>query len=216
MPGIAGLFHSTARSLCRPACLLALLAGLSCLGAAATPSRAHPHIWISATVTLQYDAGAIAALRIDWTFDDMYSTLAIEDFDRNRDGRADAAELAEMAAQSAESLKDFSFFTYLKIGDRRLRVDRVAGLEATVVDDLLRYSFVVPLPEKVDPRTTPFGFSLYDETYYVDVALDGGGAVRAAGEGGDGCKPVPTEDEDNPIYFGSVYPLLVQIRCDVS
>ena len=177
---------------------------------------AHPHVWIYATVAAKFEAGAIDSLQIGWTFDEMYSSFVIEDYDKNGNGSLDQAELDTMAADSVESLKGFSYLTYLVIGERHLTVDAVEGLRTSVVDDLLHYEFTVKLPEPVDPRKTPFAISLYDKEYYIDVQFDGVGAVRLEGPEAGACQPVLTEDDANPIYFGVVYPSLVQIRCDVT
>ena len=125
---------------------------------------AHPHVWIYATVAAKFEAGAIDTLEIGWTFDEMYSSFVIEDYDKNGNGSLDQAELDTMAADSVESLKDFSYLTYLVIGERHLTVDAVEGLRTSVVDDLLHYEFTVKLPEPVDPRKTPFAISLYSLT----------------------------------------------------
>jgi len=183
---------------------------------AGRPAWSHPHVWIYATVTAHYNAGAIESLQIGWTFDEMYSSFVIEDYDEDGSGSLEQAELDRMAADSVESLKDFSYLTYLVIGERRLTVDAVEGLRTSVVDDLLHYEFKVTLPEKVDPRKTPFAISLYDKEYYIDVQFDGPTAARLDGVDSGACKPVLTEDDTNPIYFGTVYPSLVQIRCDVT
>ena len=184
--------------------------------AAGRAAWAHPHVWIYATVAAKFEAGAIGSLKIGWTFDDMYSSFVIEDYDANGNGVLDQAELDTMADDSVKSLKSFSYLTYLQIGDRQLTVDRVEGLRTSVVNGLLHYEFTVPLPEKVDPRKTPFAVSLYDREFYIDVQFDGVGAVSLEGTEAGACRSVMTEDAENPIYFGVVYPSLVQIRCDVS
>ena len=170
------------------------------------PAAAHPHVWILANAELALRDGQIERLRLTWTFDDMYSALVVEDFDSNGDGALDADELAILAKESRASLKDYSFFTRFLVDGQRLEV---AG-------DLLRYHLDIPLPAPVDPRRQAFAFSIYDDSYYIDLQLNGAGAVTLEGEGAGACRPLPGEDEGNPLYYGMVYPLIVQIRCDVS
>lgn len=175
---------------------------------------AHPHVWIYASVVLQGRERAVEALRVTWAFDEFYSALIAQDLDADGNGRLDAGELADLAQQSEASLRDYSFFTYLKIGGKRLTVDRVEDFHVAMEGGVLRYRFTVPVPSRPDPTETSVAFSLYDETFYVAVELDGGEAVSLEGDLAAACRPIYTEDEDNPIYFGMVYPLLVQIRCD--
>ena len=177
---------------------------------------AHPHVWIYATVATKFEEGAIDSLEIGWTFDEMYSSFVIEDYDKNGNGSLDQPELDTMAADSVKSLKDFSYLTYLYIGDQQFTVDAVEGLRTSVVGGLLHYRFTVKLPQKVDPRKTRFDISMYDKEYYIDVQFDGVDAVRLKGPEAGACRPVLTEDVASPIYYGMVYPSLVQIRCDVS
>ena len=175
---------------------------------------AHPHVWILADVNLRGTGGVVEALEIEWFFDEMYSALVIQDFDLNGNGALDPEELQTIAGMSTESLKEVNYFTVLALDEQRLPVAEVEDLTVRVEDGVLIYSFRVPLPEKVDPRDAAFGFALFDQTYYVDVQLNGRGAVKVSDQDFGGCRPIPTEDEDNPIYYGMVYPLLVRIRCE--
>ena len=192
-------------------CLPALMA----LAVLAAPrwAWAHPHIWILAEVNLRGTSGIVEALEVEWTFDEMYSALVIADFDENGNDGLDPEELRTIAQLSRESLKEVNYFTVLAQGEERLPVASVEDLQVRVEEGALVYRFLVPLPERADPRKTDFGFALFDETFYIDIQLNGRGAVKVSDRDFAGCRPVPTEDETNPIYYGMVYPLLVKIRC---
>ena len=51
---------------------------------------------------------------------------------------------------------------------------------------------------------------------HKNIGIDRRAPVSFAGEAPSGCQPVVVEDEDDPIYYGMVYPTLVQLRCDVG
>lgn len=187
----------------------------------ATPAvrqaAAHPHVWIEAAVRLVMHDHSIAAMQVSWTFDDFYSSLILEDYDQDGDGTLSAAELAVISQnQQQEDLASFSYFTHVRFGDRRHKVTSVEDFRAGFADGLLTFTFTVPMPTKVDPAVTPFAFSLHDPEYYIDIGIDRRAPVSFVGEAPNGCQPVVVEDEDNPIYFGMVYPTLVQLRCDVG
>ncbi len=56
---------------------LLLLVGALALGTAA--AQAHPHVWITATSELIYAPdGSVTGVRHAWTFDDMFSTYALQ------------------------------------------------------------------------------------------------------------------------------------------
>ena len=60
-----------------------------------TPLAAHPHVWVSVETTLVYDNGRISGFQNSWTFDDAYTSMAIEGLDANGDGKYSRDELTE-------------------------------------------------------------------------------------------------------------------------
>lgn len=178
---------------------------------------AHPHVWISARVSLVFEDRALTAMEVTWTFDDLYSTLIREDFDKNGDGKLDTSELAEIARnQLEENLGDYSYFTHLQIGGERRRVTEVDDFRAHFKDELLGFTFRVPMPDRIDPNRIEFAFGLYDEEYYIEFSLDRDEPIRIGGDAPSGCKPVVGYDSDNPIYFGAVNPMRVTLNCHVG
>ena len=64
--------------------------------ALASPLGAHPHIYIDTDFDLVFDTdGKLAAVRIDWAYDDFYSLLMIEEngLDADGDGTPEQARL---------------------------------------------------------------------------------------------------------------------------
>lgn len=90
--------------------------------AAFGPAQAHPHIWISVQSTVVYENGTVIGLRQRWTFDEFYSSMAIQGLDTNGDGVYDRQELHELAKVNIEGLKQFGYFTFPKLGDQQLEV----------------------------------------------------------------------------------------------
>ena len=89
-----------------------LVAGALMCGGLATEAAAHPHVYITFETTVLYDKGTFAGVRHKWTFDEFYTTMAIEGLDKNKDGVYDREELAELAKVNIEGLKDFAYFTF--------------------------------------------------------------------------------------------------------
>ena len=87
----------------------------------AVSANAHPHVWVAVKTTVMYDKeGAVAALRHRWIFDELYTAMAIEGLDTNKDGKVDREELAELAKVNIEGLKDFNYFTAAKLREQPL------------------------------------------------------------------------------------------------
>ena len=74
---------------------LLLLAGSCALGAGA--AQAHPHVWITATSEVIYAPdGSITGVRHAWTFDDMFSTYALQGIETKTKGVYSREELAPL------------------------------------------------------------------------------------------------------------------------
>lgn len=100
---------------------LAIAATLTAAGfAPSAPALAHPHVWVAVETTVVYENGAVSGLRQRWTFDELYSSMAVEGLDVNKDGKYDRNELAELAGVNIEGLKDFEYFTFAKLGTQAL------------------------------------------------------------------------------------------------
>ena len=198
--------------------LLAVLLGLAALLPPLGGARAHPHVWIDVSVELRFQDNVLQGLRVVWLFDEYYSAFAVQDFDANGNKQLDREELA-ILENSHEGLKDYSYFTHLKVGDlvlENVKVEVVENFTAEMNGDRLQYAFYVPVPGNLDPRKTTFGVGFYDETYYIDLNVGSPRRLRVTGNWPGECRPALVEDTQNPIYFGMVNPLYVQIGCDVS
>lgn len=93
------------------------------LAATAAPAWAHPHVWVTVENIVVYERGSIAAILHTWTFDEMYTTMAIQGLDKNNDGNYDRDELAELAKVNMDGLKEFAYFTHVKLADQALAVE---------------------------------------------------------------------------------------------
>jgi ABC-type uncharacterized transport system substrate-binding protein len=65
----------------------------------------------------------------------------------------------------------------------------------------------------VDPVATAVALSVYDESYFVEVAFPGESPVRFAGGPDPDCRYAIAEDRQHPIYYGMVFPPQVRLVC---
>jgi len=179
---------------------------------AAAPAAAHPHVWIEASAELRIAAERVRAIAVTWVFDDLYSHGVLQDFDLDGDGRLDKAELRELADVSRDNLSHYSFFTHLRIDGVHRPVSRVEDFEAAVEKERIVYRFTVPLDPPVPLVEGDFAFSLFDETYFVDLTLPDDG-VALAGEVPAACSERRELDQGQPLYFGLFYPTYVTVSC---
>ncbi len=178
-------------------------------------AQAHPHVWIDAFVEVVFDKGRVTALRINWTFDPLFTGMASADFDADGNAELDNEEAAELAANSAENLKDVGFFTHIWLGADPLEIAAAEDFTAWVKDGRLNFAFTVALPEPIDPTQTTLAVSLYDPSYYIEITPDQFDPLRFTGAAAP-CFANVQPDPQRTIYFGLVRPDLMQLLCNTS
>ncbi|MGL4395336.1 MAG: DUF1007 family protein [Hyphomicrobium sp.] len=154
--------------------------------AAATPALAHPHVWVTFETTVVYDKGAITAFEHVWTFDDMYTAMAVQGLDKNGDGKYDREELAELAQVNMDGLKDFDYFTFPKLGDAALKVAPPTEPWLEHTNGILRLHFKLPLTQPVLAEAEGFNFSVFDPSYFIAFEPEQTDAFKLA-SAPDGC-----------------------------
>lgn len=190
-----------------------LLLALALLAPAAA-AEAHPHIWIRATATMQFEDGKITGIRHEWLFDDFFSNALISDFDKNKNKQFDADEVKELEANAFVALKEFGFFTHVKVGGKAVTIETTRDFTPSIKDGKVVYTFVAVLPQPVDPRAVQFAAGVYDHSYYVDVEVNPQLGVKLAGGGSETCKFAIVEDKDAPLYFGATFARRIEISCE--
>lgn len=180
------------------------------------PAAAHPHIWIKAHAQLIVERGELTAIEQHWSFDELFSDFVRTEYDRNGDGAFDEEETRTVATDAFGSLAEFGFLTHLRIGERAVELKGFTGLKVDSTNGIVSYQFTLPLPEPVDAEAGDVKLGLYDDTFYIDVALAETDAIVFAGAGSEACRYTLEEDVAHPIYFGMVNPLVAHVRCPVS
>ncbi len=176
------------------------------------PGDAHPHIWIDAAATLVFEHGVLVSVETQWTLDPFVSALLIQDFDADENGVFDADEATALEQATFVGLSEFGFYTHLRIGGVAYSPETVQAFQPTIRDDTVLYSFVVPLPEPIDPARQSVDVAFYDETYYTDLYTEDGW-IAVSGDQTAGCVPTLRQDTETPIYFGMVFPVRIGLRC---
>ena len=142
-----------------------LAAGSVVLGAAT--AEAHPHVWITATSELIYAPdGTITGVRHAWTFDDMFSTYALQGIEAKVKGAFTHEELAPLAQTNVESLKEFRFFTFAKADGKKQKFLEPVDYFLEYKDTLLTLHFTLPV--KTPFRAKQLALEVFDPSYFID------------------------------------------------
>jgi ABC-type uncharacterized transport system substrate-binding protein len=177
------------------ACLFGMTAAIGLQGTL-SDAAAHPHVWVTVRTEVLYnEKQAISGFRHKWTFDEYYSSFAVQGLDKNGDGAYDREELAELAEINIASLKDFGFFTFPKVSGTVLERKPPQDYWLEYDGTYLTLFLTLPLSENVEAKKVKeFTLGMYDPTFYVDFALAKESPITLAGAP-DGCKPVIAEPD---------------------
>ncbi|MEN3349350.1 MAG: hypothetical protein V7632_2985 [Bradyrhizobium sp.] len=171
----------------RPACNRLIgrlvLAAAVVLGAAA---QAHPHVWITAKSELIYAPdGAITGVRHAWTFDDMFSTYALQGLETKVKGAYSREELAPLAQTNVESLKEYAYFTFAKADGKKQRFNEPVDYFLEYKDTALTLHFT--LPAKTPFKAKELSLEVFDPTYFIDFQYVQKDPVKLVGASAE-CK----------------------------
>ena len=191
--------------------LLALVC--ACLLLTARPADAHPHIWIDVVASFLFENDKVAALRLQWTFDEFFSSGVVDEFDKNKNGKFDTDEIAPLKDGAFDGVKEGEYFTFIYFGDDRYKFEDVSDFDARIEKNRVVYTFTVRFPEPIDPRTTPVSLSAYDESYFIDLGFAEKDPIRVVGTDRKECSAEIYEDRLNPIYYGMVFPKKAELKC---
>lgn len=175
---------------------------------------AHPHVWVEARAVLQFDGGRLTAIRQHWQFDEFFSSVLYEDFDRNKNGKFEADEVAAMRDGAFTGLGEVNFFTDLRVAGAQVAWPGAQDFAVEMYDDgTVAYTFTLPLPQPVEMTAQSVTLSLYDPDYYVSVEFEPGPSIEFQDLAEASCRYSLAEDEENAIYFGAVFPVRATFDC---
>jgi ABC-type uncharacterized transport system substrate-binding protein len=164
---------------------LGMLAAASVALAAAT-AEAHPHVWITAKSELIYAAdGTVTGVRHAWTFDDMFSTYALQGIEAKAKGAYSREELASLAQTNVESLKEFRFFTFAKADGKKENFLEPVDYFLEFKDSALTLHFTLPV--KTPFKAKQLVLEVFDHEFFIDFKYADRDPVKLVGAPTD-CK----------------------------
>jgi len=169
----------------------ALWCRLAVLGAAMlwwmAPAAAHPHVWVTVETTVLYENGSVTGLRHKWTFDDMYTAMAIQGLDADGDGQYSRDELKELAQVNIDGLREFGYFTIAKLGKTDVKAKPPVDYYLEYKDGLLSLHFTLPLEQPVLADAPDFNFAVFDESFFIAFDFEKIDPVKLSAGAPQGC-----------------------------
>lgn len=147
-------------------------------------AQAHPHVWITAKSELIYAPdGTITGVRHAWTFDDMFSTYALQGIESKTKGVYTRDELKPLAQTNVESLKEYAFFTFAKIGpmgnQKKEKFNDPVDYYLEYKNSALTLHFTLPF--KTPFKSPTLMVEVFDPSYFIDFQLSENDPVSLVG-----------------------------------
>jgi ABC-type uncharacterized transport system substrate-binding protein len=157
-----------------------LLLFAAVIALATSSAQAHPHVWITASSQLLYAPdGSLSGVRHAWTFDDMFSTYALQGIETKTKGVYSRDELAALAQTNVESLKEFGFFTFAKADGKKEKFLEPVDYFLEYKDTALTLHFTLPLKTPVKPKE--LALEVFDPSFFIDFKFEDKDAVKLIG-----------------------------------
>jgi ABC-type uncharacterized transport system substrate-binding protein len=147
---------------------------------AVSPAQAHPHVWITASSELIYAPdGSLTGVRHAWTFDDMFSTYALQGIETKTKGVYSHEQLAPLAQTNVESLKEFGFFTFARADGKKEKFQEPVDYFLEYKDAALTLHFTLPLTTPLKPKQ--LALEVFDPSFFIDFKFAEKDPVRLVG-----------------------------------
>ena len=163
-----------------------LVAAAAWIGASALPALAHPHVFVTMKSEIVYGPdGTVTAVKHAWTFDDMFSTYALQGLPSKEKGVYTREELAPLAEVNVTSLKEYEYFTNAQVDGKKVEFADAKDYWLEFKDSVLVLHFTLPV--KSPAKAQSANFEIYDPSYFIDFSFEGKDPVTLGGAPGQ-CK----------------------------
>jgi ABC-type uncharacterized transport system substrate-binding protein len=131
----------------------------------------------------------ITGIRHAWTFDELYTAMAMQGVDTNGDGILSKEELKPVVESMVNSLKPFDYFTYVHfVGvDKMLPLKPPEHYSLDYDGNMLTLHFTLLLEEPVDASGQNVEIEVYDPSFYVAFNFAKDEPVKMVGTPVQGC-----------------------------
>jgi ABC-type uncharacterized transport system substrate-binding protein len=172
---------------------------------------AHPHVFIDYTTDFIFDEKGLIGIEVEWYFDEMYSSMLLQDYDANKDRLFSNEEIVITERDAFSNLKNYNYFIYITKDDEMYKVNTVKDFSAEVREDKVVYKFFVPYAVLVRASYQDIVICMYDETYYVDLWPLNDDPARFTNAEHIEYKYKVFEDEKQSQGYGQIYPYSIRL-----
>jgi ABC-type uncharacterized transport system substrate-binding protein len=162
--------------------------------ALSNPVAAHPHVYVTAATTVQIQNGTITGFDHVWTFDELYSAMAVDGLDKNGDAVYSREELSELAKVNIEGLKEFDFFTQVGVGGKPVKIATPTEYWLEHKNGILSLHFKLPLEQPILLDAKSITFQMSDQSFFIAFDMAKKDPVRLSEGAPANCRPAFAAD----------------------
>ncbi|MFW5800630.1 MAG: DUF1007 family protein [Spirochaeta sp.] len=180
---------------------------------------AHPHVFIDATASVEFQDSTPVAVHVRWSFDDFFSRTILLDFADGSRGPLSSGQVENIRSMAFENLSNYNYFTHILVDGREVVITRVEDFLAEVDGRSLIYSFRVPLAQPDGVAESELSqvrevvVGMYDDSYYSHFDYQDQ-PISFTGEDPDGVRVEKRERPDRRYYFDLMVPEMFHINWD--
>jgi ABC-type uncharacterized transport system substrate-binding protein len=149
---------------------------------------AHPHVFISSLVAVDFEGPSLSRISVEWTFDELFSQMIAADYDRGKKGSFTEAEAAALKKGAFDNLRNYHYCLALYLNGKSLALPAIRDFKPALRAGKLVYSFSLPLALPIRAAGSELRITIYDDSYYVafdkmspsDVAVRSGDSIATA------------------------------------
>jgi ABC-type uncharacterized transport system substrate-binding protein len=155
------------------------------------PAMAHPHVFIDYALTVSFNDDAPQAVRMSWTFDEMYSSMLFHDYTSRPRDALTPADVRSLRKHAFDDTADYHYFVDLKLNGKPLEVKEVTDFDAQFKNHRMTYSFTVPVRAAAPLARNTLEVDAFDNEFYIDFELaeQNGVAVEHGEKAAASCAP---------------------------
>lgn len=185
------------------------LVGLALLVLGSAPAMAHPHVFIDYTVTVLFDDSGVQAIRVSWTFDEMYSAMLSHDYTSRPRDTPNAADIQNLKKKAFDDTADFHYFIDIRLNGKTLPVKAVSDFDARFENHRMTYFFTVPISTGAPLARNTLEVDAFDNEFYIDFELAKKMAVTVERGEKFAASCAPKEERRNTTIIGAVDTVVV-------
>lgn len=133
---------------------------------------AHPHVFVEATLTVDFNEKGFSGLINHWVYDEMYSVAMMAAVDTDKDGKFSGAELKQLQENILDPIKGDNYYNYVLLESSFLKAGNVKKFAARFDNHRLILDFEVEFVVPVERDYTMIVAVVADPSNYIQVTSD--------------------------------------------